>query len=157
MVVRKKTGFIFLEILISIALIGVVFLTFLGINAMVLNISQSITLSTRALALVKGEIEAVRSFRDANTWSDFTNVNFGGNNDYYFSISGSNWVRNTGTETVDVFSRKVVFDQVYRDGGGNIASSGTLDSQTIKMTATVSWSPSKSIQIVDYLTNWQAK
>lgn len=153
----NEKGFIFLEILISVALISVVFVTFLGINSMVLNISQSITLSTRALALARGEIEAVRSFRDANTWSDFTNVNFGGSNNYYFSISGSSWVRNAGTETVDVFSRKVVFDQVYRDGSGNIASSGTLDSETIKMTVTVSWPPSKSIQIVDYLTNWQAK
>lgn len=153
---KQESGFIFLEIVIATALVGIVLTTLLGMGLLVLNLSYALSQSTRANSLVRGEFEAIRSFRDGDTWSDFTNVNFGGNNNYYFALSGTNWIRNTGTETIGSFTRKVVFDQVYRDGSGNIAASGTLDAQTVKATVTVSWS-SKTMQVVTYYTNWQNK
>lgn len=156
MIKKQESGFIFLEIIIAVALMGIVLMTLLQVAFLALNISINIQQTLRASNLMKEEIEALRSYRDGNTWSNFTTVSYGGSNNYYFSLSSGSWVRNSGTEAVSIFSRKVVFDQVYRDGSGNIASSGTLDNDTIKATVTVSWL-GKSIQTIVYLTNWQNK
>lgn len=153
---KKESGFIFLEIVIATALIGVVFTTLLSLGALVINLSSNLNNVTRANAFLKEELEAIRSFRNGNTWANVTGVNFGWGNYYYFSLSGGAWIRNSGSESIGIFTRRVFFDRVYRDAGGIIASSGTLDDQVIKATVTVSWS-GKTLQAVHYLTNWQNK
>ncbi len=153
---EKNFGFIFLEILIAIALIGIVFIILLGIGFSSLNISSAIQKENKADSLVKEEFEAVRGFRDGTTWADFKNVNFGSSNTYYFTFTRGQWARNSGTETVENFTRNVFFDQVYRDINGNIAASGTLDNNTIKVTVTSEWD-NKTSEAATYLTNWQNK
>lgn len=155
-VLSRQSGFIFLEILIATALTGIVFITLLGIGFLILNVSNSIQKTASADSLAKEELEAARSFRDGTTWTNFKNVSFGGQNTYYFTLTGNQWTRNLGTETIGIFTRNVIFNQVYRDSNGNIASSGTLDNETIKITATVNWS-GKTLQTITYLTNWQNK
>ena len=131
-----------------------------------LNTSNSIQKATQANALVKEEYEAIRSFRDgtATTWASngLGSVNFGINNPYYlFLDTGANpikWVLNTGVETVDIFTRKVVFDKVSRDPSTqNIESSYNPlnnDPDTVKATITVEWL-NKTSQVIAYFTNWQ--
>ena len=156
----KSKGFIFLEILISITLISVVFITILGIGFLSLNLSSSIKETTRADFLVKEELEAVRSFRDKTTWANFIDVNFGGANPYYFVLSNNEWNRNSGTETVGIFTRNVIFDKVSRDPTTNYIESvydpSRDDPDTKKITVNVIWS-GKTHQILTYLTNWQNK
>jgi len=153
---QKSSGFIFLEIVIAVALISIVFVTLLGIGFLSLNISSSLQKTTQANSLIKEEFEAVRSFRDGTTWANFKNINFGSPNFYYFTPNSNQWARNSGTETLGIFTRNIIFGQVYRDANGDIAPSGTLDNDTIKVTVTVSWS-SKTLQIITYLTNWQKR
>lgn len=63
-----------------------------------------------------------------------------------------------GDEVVDEFTRQVVIATVKRDSNNNIVQSGgTTDPDTIKATATVTWTYNGSnyqVQLVRYLTNW---
>jgi len=155
----KDSGFVFLEIIISVTLIGIVFVTLLGIGFLVLNASSSIQKQTQADSLIKEEFEALRNFRDGTLWA--TNVlglvNTGSSNPYYLANNDNQWVLTAGTETVGIFTRKIVFDKVSRDGLGNIEdiyNESRKDIDTIKVTITIAWL-GKTIQNVSYLTNWK--
>ena len=146
--IQKNSGFIFLEVLLAIALGGIVFVTLFGIIFQLLNLSPVLQKTTQADALLRGELEAVRAFRDANTWSTFTNVTLG--DLYYFSVNNSQWTRNSGSENVGNVTRSVIFDQ---DASWD-ASVGSFD--VLKATITVA-GEGKTYQIITYLTNWQKK
>src|SRR3989338_6708926 len=89
----KSKGFIFLEIIIAVALISVVFITLLSVGFSVVTLSASIQKKSQADSLIKEELEAVRAFRDGTTWSNVASVNFGSPNNYYFTQSSGQWIR----------------------------------------------------------------
>lgn len=156
---NKKTGFIFLEILIAIALISIVFITLLGIGVLVMNVSGSIQKQTRADFLAKEEFEALRNFRDGTQWA--TNglgiVDTGSSSPYYLVNSANHWTLVSGTETQGIFTRKIIFDKVSRDASGNIEAIYNLsndDADTRKVTVVIAWLD-KTLQYVSYLTNWK--
>lgn len=155
----KEKGFIFLEIIIAIALIGIVFTALLGIGFSLLSTSSSLQKQGQADALAKEEIEAVRAFRDskASTWSSTGLGSYSTGIVYHMSLGGSptTWSIASGQETTGIFTRQVAFDRVSRDANGNIVLAGGVDDpDTRKVTATVAWG-SKTYQIISYLTNWQ--
>jgi len=159
-ILNSRKGFIFVEILIAITLITTVFITLLGIGFSSLQISYSIKNSIQADYLAKEELESVRNFRDGITWSNFKTVNFGSQNPYYFTLSNNQWNRNSGTETIGIFTRNVVFDEVSRNPTTkyieDVYNSLNNDPDTIKVTASVMWN-SKTYQVITYFTNWQNK
>ncbi|MEK7080489.1 MAG: type II secretion system protein [Patescibacteria group bacterium] len=161
----KKAGFIFLEILIAITIISVVFTILLGIGFSAINMSSSIKKQTQADFLAKEELEALRSYRDGTTWA--TNglgaVDSGDSNPYYMLLDNGatpKWTLHLGQETIAVFTRYVVFDWVSRDPStGYIQSAynpSNRDAETVKVKVTVSWL-GKISQVFAYLTNWQNK
>lgn len=161
---NKQQGFIFLEILIATALIGIAFMVLLGIGFSVLNLSNSIQKTNQADALVKEELEALRSYRDNTSWA--TNglgiLATGSVNPFYMSlntgVSPSVWQVTSGTETTGIFTRKFVIDRASRDTGTNsieaVYNAAHDDANTRKITVTVTWE-SKTYQVVSYLTNWK--
>ncbi len=163
-ILNCKKGFIFLEILIAVALIGIVFITLLGTGFLAVTISTSIQQETQADSLIKEEFEAIRSFRDSTVWT--TNglyaVNFGNANPYHMfldtSINPARWVLQTGAETIGIFTRNIVFDKVSREPGTqnieNVYNVAYNDPNTIKATITIAWL-AKTSQVVAYFTNWQ--
>ena len=59
---------------------------------------------------------------------------------YYLSFDGSSWTTTTTAQYVDgMFLRSINIDDVRRDGTDAISSSGTIDPNTKKITATVSY------------------
>lgn len=154
---KNNSGFLLLEIIISIAIIVIAFVSLTGVAFLAINTSNSVQKQTQADSLIREEFEAVRSFRDGTTWA--TNglgvVNTGSGNPYHTVVNANKWTLFVGAETTGIFTRSVVFDKVYRDGSGNISSSGTLDADTIKATVTVSYT-GKTIQDVSYFTNWKS-
>lgn len=156
----KENGFVFLEIIIAIALISIVFITLLDIGFLALNLSGSIQKETQADSLIKEEFEALRNFRDGTQWA--TNglgaVNAGSSNPYYLVNDLNKWALVSGTETTGIFSRKIIFDKVSRDPATkNIEAVYNLsnnDDDTKKITIIVSWG-GKTIQAVSYFTNWK--
>ena len=156
-------GFIFLDILIAITIISIAFTVILAIGATSLSLSSSIRNTTEADSLIKEEIEALRSFRDGTDWSvnGLGTVSKGSSNPYHVvldTVSNPNtWNLVSGTETVGIFTRNIVFDSVSRDPATNdIEYSYNLaynDPDTVKITVTVLWL-NKSSEVVAYLTNW---
>src|SRR5260221_9584326 len=88
---KNKNGFIFLEIIIAIALVSIVFVTLLGVGFSLLNISASLKQASQADALAKEEMEAVRVFRDAtaSTWSTTGVGSYPTATAYHMVLSGS--------------------------------------------------------------------
>ncbi len=158
MAINNK-GFIFLEIVIAAAIISVALVTFLGMAALALNTSTTVKQIAKIDALAKEEMEAVRSFRDGTTWATtgLGSVTTGAN--YYFALSGtpSAWALQSGTENIDGFTRKVVFDKVSRDPSTqNIETTYNAsndDPNTKKATVTITWGL-KTYTTVAYFTNW---
>ncbi len=163
-ILNQKNGFIFLEILIAVALIGIVFITLLGIGFSAVNISKSIREQTQADALAKEEFEAVRSLRDSSNWlvNGLGAVLFGNANPYHMILdTGTNpahWVLQTGEETTGIFTRKVVFDQVSRNPATQDIESAYNaahnDPDTVMATITIIWND-KTSQVTAYFTNWK--
>lgn len=159
----KENGFIFLEILIAVALIGTVFLTLLGIGVQSLTLSHTIKKTTEIDALIKEELEAIRSFRDGTVWATtgLASLATGSANPYYATLDNQNppkWILQTGTQTLGAYTRNVVFDKVSRNPGTQAIESAyngaNDDPNTRKITVTVTYE-GKTYQVGTYLTNWQ--
>jgi type II secretory pathway pseudopilin PulG len=152
-------GFVFLEILIAIALFSIVFMTLLSTGLAVINLSTSMQRETKADSMAREELEAVRNFRDGTAWATtgLGTVNVGSTSPYYLQNNSNNWALVPGTEIAGIFTRRVVFDKVSRDGAKNIESvynASHDDADTRKITVTITW-PGKTMQVVSYLTNWK--
>lgn len=156
----NKSGFVFVEILISIALISIVFMTLLSMGVSALSISSSMQKQTQADSLVKEGFESVRNFRDGTIWA--TNglgvVSTGSANPYHLVDDSNNWTLASGEETVNGFARRIVFDRVSRNPSTQDIESAynpaNDDPDTRMVTVTVSWA-GKTLQVVSYLTNWK--
>ena len=159
--IHNKKGIAVVEILIVISIIAIIISSLLGVVVFSLKLSASVKETTTADALTQEIVEAVRNFRDGTDWdSDGLGVLNTGSA-YYPEKSGDTppaWMLIGGEETINGFIRKVVFERVSRDPGtGNIEdiyNPGQDDSDTRKITATVSWE-SKKVEIITYFTNWK--
>ena len=158
---EKQRGSILLEAFVAVMIIGITFAVMLDIGTLSIKNSTSIRNSSQANFLLKESMEITKSYRDGTTWSTngLGTVSTGSANPYYFtldtSVNPNQWVLTAGTETTGIFTRKIIFDPVYRDSNSNIVSSGgTLDTNTKKATVTISW-PEKTLQLITYFTNWK--
>lgn len=155
---NKQRGFSVVEILVSIAVMAIALVGLLGLISFSLKVSTLLKQTDQANVLLKEQMEALRSFRDGTNWAvnGLGAVNLGAANPYHLEKSGSSaiWALVAGEETDGIFQKKIVFESVWRDASDNIAAVGVLDSDTKKITVTVSW-PGKEIKLSAYLTNWR--
>lgn len=86
-----------------------------------------------ATTLEKESQDAIRNIRDTS-WSAIS-----ANGTFHAVSSSSTWSLSPGSETVNGYTKSIVIQDTYRDVNGAIASSGTLDPSTKKVTITVSW------------------
>lgn len=110
---------------------------------------------TKAVALATEGEEVIRSIRGAG-WSILSVYQNG--IVYHPVVASGVWALQNGTESIDSFTRSIVFSSVNRDGSGAIATSGgTPDLSTRKATITVSWTTPipASVTSVMYLTRYQ--
>jgi len=153
-----KKGISIVEILVIIAIIGIALVTLLGLATFSLRVSTLIKETTQAKDIVQETIEAVRNFRDGTNWDTNGLGTLTSGTAYYPRKSidtPPKWQLIQGEETINGFTRKVVFSDVMRDGNDNVVEGGgTNDPNTKKMKVTVSWK-NKNIEIVTYLTNWK--
>jgi len=162
----SRRGFVLIEIIISVAIISIAFGSLLSVGASVFNLSRLIRQTTTARSMATEELEAVRAWRDSTSWDvdGLGVVSTGETNAHYFFVDDTNtpnkWNINSGTETVEGFTRSVVFDRVSRDPtSGDIQSiynPANDDPDTRKATVTIAWEvqSTQSLQIVTYFTNW---
>lgn len=139
---HHKSGNSLLELLIAItvfSLFVVALLTSISSLGFV-QIKSNYTLTASQLA--REAIESAVNW-SLNNWSHFSSLNGEyfltyqddlGNDLGYVDFS----VQNPGP-ILDRFNRRIVIQPAYRDNQGNIAESGNIDPNTIKVSAIVEW------------------
>ena len=150
---KNHKGFGLIEILIVGAVIGI---GFVGLVAFLISSASTtfqITRNTEAAALAEEGMEAVRSMRD-ESWSLVSTAGT-----YYPEISVDKWTLvSTDPGLINgLYTRTVVIDNVNRDTNDDIASSGTLDPNTKRVTVTVTWQENQKaedVTIETYITNF---
>lgn len=142
-----------IEMLAVIAILAITLTALLGLITFSLGVQGLARQTTQANNLAQEAMEAVRSIRNNVNWDQITYGSHGlTKTTSFWSFSGTENIINGFTRTVSVTS-------VHRDASDNIVESGgTLDTDSKKITVTVSWeerSRSHSIKLVTYLTNWK--
>ena len=164
--IKYQRGLSIIEILVVITIITVALVSILSLVTFSLKVSTSIKETTQANALAQETIEAVRNFRDGIDWNNddpenkYDGLGIVTVGVVYYPEKSTDappkWMLLQGEEGVNGFTRKVVFNDVYRDITTDDieTSGGYFDPDTKKVTATVSWK-SKKVEIITYLTNWK--
>ena len=129
-------GSLLVEILVVVSIITVSILVALNVTQKSIYLARQSLHQSQAAFLLEEGAEATRVVRDS-AWINISNLNLA--TDYYLSFSGGTWNLSVTPNAVGIFTRKVVFSSVYRDGNQNIAPSGVLDAEARLVTVTVSW------------------
>ena len=159
---KDNKGISVVEILAVVAVIAIALTSLLGLASFSLGVSNLLKQTTRANFIAQETVEAVRNFRDGTTWDTDGLGTLTTEVAYYPKKSTDTppkWQIIQGEEQINGFTRKVVFNNVQRDGSDNIVESGgTNELDTKKITATVSWKErgrAHKVELVTYLTNWK--
>lgn len=153
----NKKGISIIEILIVIVIIIIALGSLFALVTFSLRISTSIKENAQANNLAQETIEAVRNFRDGTEWDISGLGTLATSTAYHLEQSGDippKWQLILGEEIIGGFTRRVIFNEVYRDADDNIVEAGDTDLNTKKVTVIISWKD-EEVEIVTYLTNWR--
>lgn len=155
----NQKGFGLVEIIIAATIGMVVLLSAAAYFNFSLKIAAEDINRAEALYLAKSSLEQARSVRDED-WTNIDTLISG--DEYYFKEDTSDpkkWISAAGSNTIGRYAVWVVLSDVYRDANHDIVSSpGALDSETLKITSSVSYltrSGTKRIDLHEYLTNFK--
>lgn len=155
---KNKSGFGLVEILVAITIIGLSLSALAGLGNFALKIQNRLKKNMTASYLAAEAIEATRAIKDED-WALVSSLDVGSLFHPDQSGSPAKWSLSSGSEVISGFTRQVVFANVYRDSNDDIvAAAATLDTNTKKITATVSWSDqgqSQQVLLSTYIVNWQ--
>lgn len=126
-----------IEIMVASTIIVVAFLAVILVANKSVRVGARAVHTSQANFLLEEGAEAVRIARD-NAWTNISNLSLATN--YYPTFSGGTWTLSSTPNTVGIYTRTVVVENVNRNAGtGNIDPAGTLDTGTKLVTITVSW------------------
>ena len=154
-----QKGFSLVEILVATSIFTIVLGSLISFSNMYLSVAEDNLKSTKGAYLAQEGIEAVKIMRDAD-WNNVGSLADNVNYYLYFDTSSSTnniWKATTTASFIDnVFIRTFKLNTVYRDSSGRIITTGgTLDSNTKKVSVSVSW-PSKSTTVTKTLSTYIA-
>jgi len=107
----------------------------------------------KANLLLQEGYEAVRAIKKGD-WSNLVNGTYG------LSSTSGKWAFSGNSDVTDGYTRVVTISNAQRDASGNlVASGGTVDENTKKITETVTWQytpeSQKTVDNVFYVSNWE--
>lgn len=159
---KIEKGGLTVEVLVVIAIISFALASLLDLSSFSLDASRLAGQNTQAEALAQEEMEALRNFRDGTNWNTDGLGVLTPLVSYHLektTASPQKWQMVLGEETINNFTRKIIFASVQRDANSNIvASGGATDPETKKASVSVSWTEKgrpHQISISTYLTNWR--
>lgn len=164
--IKCQRGLSIIEILVVIIIITIALVSILSLVTFSFRVSTLIKETTQANALAQETIEAVRNFRDGTDWNNddpqnkYDGLGVATVGVAYYPEKSTDalpkWMLLQGEEEINGFTRKVVFNDVYRDITTDDieTSGGYFDPDTKKVTVTISWK-SRKVEIITYLTNWK--
>src|SRR3989344_5533274 len=140
---NSTTGFMVVEILVVVAIVTALILSATAVSQKSIFVSRQAFHSTQAAFLLEEGAEAIRIFRDNNTWANFTTI-LNTSSTYYIPPTVSSWTSSLPTSSsgnlVGIFTRTVTLANANRDTSSDIVTSGgTPDTRTKLVTVTVSW------------------
>ncbi|MFH0819704.1 MAG: hypothetical protein V1892_01590 [bacterium] len=156
---RGGEGLSLIEVIIAVAffsLVAAALFNLLGGSYIGLNSSFSYQ---KALFYAQEGAEAVRSVRN-QAWSNLRAGTFG------LSSNSGRWQFSGSSELLDnFFTRKIIVEDVYRDGSGNVvqpsAPGAVLDIHTKKIVSQVSWptpgGTNNQVSLPFFVSSWQTK
>lgn len=150
--IKNNLGFSLIEVLIACSIISLSMFALMETAQKGISVSRNSLIKSQAGLLMEEGAEAVKSIRD-NSWTDISNLNLNTNYYLYFNTNTKLWTLNTNSTNLsgyiptypidDVYTRSIVLSSVGRDSDDDIvASGGTIDPHTKKVTITVSWNSS---------------
>jgi len=152
----KIFGLTLVEVLVATSIILAFLLALLSAHSLYLKTALSNGETIKATILAEESLEAMRFLRDSSWSTNITPLSL--DTDYSLIFNTGVWQTDVTNIYVDnIFERRVRLLSVYRDGSGDITSSGgTLDPNTVLVVSNVSWlkagaTTTKSIST--YLTN----
>ncbi len=143
-----------LELVIAVAMISVIFIAGFQVFHLALRTVDRAKEYTIAEQLTHDLIELTVAKRNED-WNSLIP------GEYYFVEDidpDVGFVFTAGQETIDQFTRSVTIEAVTRDVSGNMASSGTVDDNTMKVIAVTTWTNKGlnfDVTFEQYLTNWR--
>ena len=148
------------EIVIVAGIITGALIAILGLASLFVATAHLVQQTGQATLLAQEGLEIVRNYRDGTDWAIGLGAVSFAPASYHPEQSGAppSWVLMSGDETLGEFTRSLQFQEVYRDGDDNIAGSGTVDDNTVKVTVTVSWQErgrTHEVQLSAYIANWK--
>lgn len=149
---KIKKAFTLVEVVLAIAIFTLFASAVVLVSVDTINRDTKVELENEALSYAQEGLEAARAIRSEDYWALITG-------DWGLDFTADTWSLAAAPESIDGFyERTLTIEDVYRDGSGNIASTGTLDPNTKKITSTVEWSwrgvIPYSVSLETYLTNW---
>jgi len=133
----NNTGFGLVEVIIGAAIISISLFGMVSLFSKSIQVSREVGKKVQAGFLLEEGLEAVRIIRDSD-WDNISSLST--TTEHYLNFSGGSWATTTDNMFIDgMFERKLIVDDVYRDGNDDITSSGTLDMGIKKITVEVSW------------------
>lgn len=161
-------GVSIIEILVVVSIITIGLASLLTLATFSLTASISVKETIRANSLAQETMEAARSFRDNVVWNnndpanqyDGLGIAMTGVSYHLQKSSGdpADWQLLHGEESVDGYSRKIVFNKVSRNPATDDIETAydpaNDDTDTRKATVSVFWK-GKKVEIITYFTNWR--
>jgi len=152
---KKGSGLV--EVIIVSSIVVLVISALIGSVTVYLKQSGKNINDVKSGYLLEEGIEAVKIMRNDSWTNNIANLNNGST--YYLYFSTDSWTATTTSSLVDSrFVKTLTLSPVYRDANDDIASSGTLDSGTKKVTVNVAWfdaasSATTSKSVSTYISN----
>lgn len=131
-----------MEVLVAVSIITSSILAIVGVYSTFLKQTFINTPAIQAAYLSEEGVEALKSMRDFGWTTNIASLTVGTTYRPYFNSALSRWQATTSTSTAMVdntFDRTFVLATAYRDGSDNLASSGSSDQNSRKVTVTVAW------------------
>jgi prepilin-type N-terminal cleavage/methylation domain-containing protein len=153
---HNQKGFFLIEVIVSVAIIGVVIIYVLGSIYDTVEVAALSLERTQAAFLLEENAEVLKIKRASlNGWTAIQSVTGGAT--YGLSWNGSDWDLVSGAQTIGMFSRGFVCTDASRDAQDDIVSSGgTVDTDTKVCTVSVSWQGGGAARVESlsfYITN----
>ncbi|QQG47355.1 MAG: type II secretion system protein [Candidatus Woesebacteria bacterium] len=154
---RNQAGILVVEVLLAIAIFSFFATGFVIAALSSLNANRLANEESIATHFASEGIEAMRSIKN-QSYDNLTNTT---PTTGVIKNINSLWAYGGANNSFEKYSRTITVSDVFRDGSGNIVSSGgALDPKTKKVTSTVKWNFSSArvndVSISTYFTKWKA-
>ncbi len=151
---KFKRGFTIIEVIIACSIITITVFTLMSAASKGIELSGRSLRQTQANTLLEEGVEAVKTIRD-DSWVTISALSLDTPYYLFYDINTNKWSLSGSMDTPissipsypidDIFSRQVVFSEVYRNNDDDIDEDGSnLDDGIKKVTVTVSWYSSGS-------------